>query len=174
VKAQTTADTAKENIKKTSDYALPYPGILPGNPLYGLKVFRDKVFEFLIIDSLKKSDFYLLQADKRLAAGNALIKKGEVVLGEQTISKAEKYFELAVNNFSLIKESSDLQRDLNNRLKRSAAKHEEIITYHINTGSESIRGGLNVSLFVINNIAKNLGLFEKDQERESTVSSSVR
>ncbi len=62
VRAQTTAENAKENVKKFSEYALPYPGILPDNVLYNLKVFRDKVFEFLIIDPVKKADFYLLQA----------------------------------------------------------------------------------------------------------------
>ena len=40
-------------------YELPYPGILPGSPLYILKVIRDKIIETLTQDSLKKSNFYL-------------------------------------------------------------------------------------------------------------------
>src|SRR5438309_421306 len=47
-------------------YQLPYPGMLPDNPLYFLKVIRDGVWSFLLSNPLKKADFDLLQADKRV------------------------------------------------------------------------------------------------------------
>src|SRR5260221_7243175 len=49
-------------------YDLPYPGILPDNPLYTLKVIRDEVVSFFISDPLKKASFDILQADKRIGA----------------------------------------------------------------------------------------------------------
>ena len=52
----------------TPNYLLPYPGMLPDNPLYMLKAMRDRVINFLIADSQKKAEFYLLQSDKRLNA----------------------------------------------------------------------------------------------------------
>src|SRR5579883_115828 len=50
------------------DYVLPYPGILPDNPFYFLKVLRDRLILFFISNPTKKSSFYLLQSDKRLEA----------------------------------------------------------------------------------------------------------
>ncbi len=54
------------------EYNLPYPGILPDHPLYFLKQLRDKILDFLITDPVKKAEFYILQADKRLSMGIAL------------------------------------------------------------------------------------------------------
>jgi len=53
-------DTRKQSI----DYTLPYPGLLPDNPLYPLKMIRDRIILFLINDSAKRTEYYLLQADK--------------------------------------------------------------------------------------------------------------
>ena len=52
-------------------YELPYPGILPDNPLYFLKAIRDNVLGFFITDPLKKADYSLLMADKRLQSAKA-------------------------------------------------------------------------------------------------------
>src|SRR3989344_6985739 len=62
----TATDSATDQVE---EYTLPYPGILPDNLLYPIKVFRDRIVSFLISDPLKKAEFNLLQADKRLQAG---------------------------------------------------------------------------------------------------------
>src|SRR5260370_38981843 len=74
------AKTATDSSKM--DYQLPYPGILPDNPLYELNALRDRIYGFLISDPLKKSEFDLLQADKRLAVGISLFNKGKKELAE--------------------------------------------------------------------------------------------
>ncbi len=154
VRAQTSAETVKDTIKKNVDYALPFPGILPDNFLYGAKVMRDKVFEFLIIDPLKKADFYLLQADKRLSAGDNLISSGKSVLGEQTISKAEKYLALSLRFLQTAREKGKDTGDLEDRLKRASTKHEEIINLLGKKSPDSIKSGLLVS----EKIAHDIGL----------------
>ncbi len=65
-------ENSKENVmtstsssKKTIEYALPYPGLLPDSPLYILKAIRDRIIEVLISDTMKKANFELLAADKR-------------------------------------------------------------------------------------------------------------
>ena len=70
-----------QNISTSSaipkvEYELPYPGLLPDNPLYYLKAIRDNILKFLIRDPMKKAEFDLLQSDKRLGASYALLKKG--------------------------------------------------------------------------------------------------
>lgn len=79
----TTTTTTTKTISTTSkvEYVLPYPGILPTNPLYFLKSFRDWIIESLISDPIKKSEFYLLQADKKL--GMALVLHDAKNSGEE-------------------------------------------------------------------------------------------
>lgn len=110
------------------DYALPYPGILPSNPLYLLKAFRDKIVSMLIGDPLKKAEFDLLQADKRLNAAVMLSKKDssgksrELVIS--TISKGENYFEEAVSKTIEAKREGRETSDFAKKLFSASQKHE--------------------------------------------------
>jgi hypothetical protein len=118
------------------NYNLPYPGILPDNPLYVLKVFRDRLISFFISDPLKKSAFELLQADKRLQAAFYLEKK-DLSIGRQgskedelvgsTLSKGENYFEESLTS---IKAAKQMGEDVNpqiTRLQSAAVKHMLVI-----------------------------------------------
>lgn len=108
-------------------YDLPYPGILPDNPLYFLKAIRDNVFGFFISDPLKIADFDLLQADKRLGSAKALFDKGNIPLSITTLSKSGNYFEKAI---AFSEKAKTQGRDANpiiDRLLVSSKKHEQII-----------------------------------------------
>ncbi len=113
----------------TVDYALPYPGILPDNPLYFLKAARDKVISFLIADPLKRGKFDLLQADKRLQMGVYLIQKDkkELPLAVSTISKGQNYFTEAADQVAIIKQKKESSADFVKELQTAAAKHEEVL-----------------------------------------------
>lgn len=117
-----------QDAKKKVEYQLPYPGLLPDSPLYFLKAVRDAVIDFLISDPLKKADFYLLQADKRVNAGFYLVEtKNNYELAESTISKGENYFEKAIVK---TKEANSQGMDIGgikNRLLASSQKHQEVI-----------------------------------------------
>jgi hypothetical protein len=80
------------------DYSLPYPGLLPDNPLYIFKAIRDKLQGLLISNSLRKAEFDMLQADKRLEASILLLttEKNKADLSLSTLSKANNYFEDAL------------------------------------------------------------------------------
>lgn len=128
IKEATESSNVKSEDKKV-EYQLPYPGLLPDNPLYFLKALRDAVIDFLISDSLKKADFYLLQADKRLNAGVYLFKIGKekYSLAESTISKGENYFEKALAKAKDTgKQGMDID-DIASRLLTSSKKHQEVI-----------------------------------------------
>lgn len=123
-------ESAEKNVEQSDEeYALPYPGILPDNPLYPLKAFRDRVVGFLISDSLKLAEFNLLQADKRLQAGVFLIEKNKKFdLAEETISKGENYFEYAITNTQdAEKQGKDLGA-IKDKLRKSIRKHKKVIT----------------------------------------------
>ncbi|MGH7203462.1 MAG: DUF5667 domain-containing protein [Candidatus Levyibacteriota bacterium] len=81
----------------TSTYQLPYPGLLPDNPLYFLKSLRDNMMGFFIGKPLDKAEFMLLQSDKQVAASYLLItKENKTDLAVSAFSQAQDYLEEAI------------------------------------------------------------------------------
>lgn len=132
--------------KPTVDYQLPYPGILPDHPLYPLKVLRDKTYDFFLRDSLKKAEFKLLTADKRLFMAIMLFDKGKPALSEQTISEASKYYGEAVLTLYRAQDEGRETEALKSELITSGEKHEEIIRELQENSEETIKSGLQESL----------------------------
>jgi len=115
------------------EYSLPYPGILPGNPLYSVKAIRDKFTEFLISAPDKKAKFELLQADKRLAASIDLFDQGKDSLGESTLSKSQNYLDNSLNQIVIAKKSNKFVGDISSKAKSSSEKQVEVASNLIKT-----------------------------------------
>lgn len=108
-------------------YQLPYPGLLPTNSFYFLKVTRDNVFGFFLSDPLKKTEFYLLQSDKRIEASYVLSeqKPYEFVLVTQTFDESLSYFSDALLHLTdAHKQGIDI-RAVQQRMLLSNLKHQE-------------------------------------------------
>jgi len=120
--------TSAPSPTPTVDYYLPYPGILPDNMLYPLKMARDRVWLFLTIDPLKKGEKLLLFSDKRLGAGKTLIEGGKVELGISTITKGEKYLEEAIAQAERARKKGKETTALYEKLEKATLKHQEILT----------------------------------------------
>jgi hypothetical protein len=135
-------------------YDLPYPGMLPDNPLYVLKQARDWILDKMIVDPMKKTEFYILQGDKRLAMGLIFSESGKSVLSEQIISKGEKYMNNAVQSLlTLKKQGKDVPAYMTDRLTQSLAKHAEALTSEIaKTTDASIKAGLTGSLDLVSTL----------------------
>ncbi|OGH10737.1 MAG: hypothetical protein A3B38_03455 [Candidatus Levybacteria bacterium RIFCSPLOWO2_01_FULL_36_13] len=121
-----------QNISTSSaipkvEYELPYPGLLPDNPLYYLKAIRDNILKFLIRDPMKKAEFDLLQSDKRLGASYALLKKGNYDLCITTLSKSGNYFDDAIANIFKAKKQGEKVDQLLDRMITSSIKHQLVI-----------------------------------------------
>lgn len=108
------------------DYELSYPGLLPDHPLYFLKATRDRIISFFTSNPLKKARFNLLQADKRTQASYLLVDKGKIDLSQSTLSKAENYFEEAVNNTKEAKSQGIEVTDMARSLRLANIKHNEV------------------------------------------------
>ena len=140
-------ETSMEDIASTPssvtaiDYALPYPGLLPDSPLYVLKTIRDRIVEILISDPIKKANFYLLAADKRLNEGVSLFNKGEkkYALGETAISKGENYFEKGIAQIERAKKQGIATADTSQRFHLASLKHRETIKSLINKSRGDIK-----------------------------------
>lgn len=124
------AQTEPITQNPTIDYKLPYPGILPDSPLYNLKTFRDRLISFFISDPTKKSEFDLLQADKRLNSAIILFAEGskKYDLAETTVSKGENYFEDAMKNLKTAKTQGEvIEQSLLGNFELSSKKHKEVL-----------------------------------------------
>ena len=113
-------------ITPTPDYLLPYPGILPDSPLYGFKTLRDKIVSIMIGDPLKKAEFDLLQADKRIGAALQLLKTGnkeKQLVALSTISKGQNYYEEAIEKLAEARKQGTGVTIIDTNMKRAGATH---------------------------------------------------
>jgi len=124
--AQESASSSSSQLAKVQ-YDLPYPGILPDNPLYFLKAVRDNLWGFFITDPLKKSDYDLLMADKRLVSSEYLLNEGKTDLAITTLSKAGNYFDQAISQAYKVKTQGDDANSILSRLLSASKKHQFII-----------------------------------------------
>ncbi|MBI5619910.1 hypothetical protein HY950_03040 [Candidatus Gottesmanbacteria bacterium] len=130
----------------TAEYALPYPGMLPDHPLYSIKALRDRIMDFLIVDPARKVEFSILQADKRLVMGKALLEKGNAQLAEAVVSKGEKYMHRAVSNLLLLKTQGKILPGDVDRLEKSLTKHAEVLEELIVKSADPQKAGFTGSL----------------------------
>lgn len=120
-------DASASAVPLQVQYDLPYPGLLPDNPLYYLKAIRDNLLKFFISDPLKKSQFDLLQANKRLGAAEQLLNKGKNDLAITTLSKSGNYFEDAITQVETAKKTGEYTSTFLTELLTAARKHQSEI-----------------------------------------------
>ncbi len=108
-------------------YDLPYPGILPDNPLYFLKALRDNVINLFITDPFKKANYDLLMADKRLVSASALIDKKNYPLAITTLSKSGNYFDQSIQLIQQVKGQRTSVKEFLNKMYLAAQKHQQVI-----------------------------------------------
>lgn len=106
-------------------YDLAYPGMLPDNPLYGLKVFRDKISISLMSDPQKKVDFYLLKTDKGILAAAMLVDKKKIELAKETALKAEHNFTLLTYQLNSLGKKPN--EGFFEKLRTASLKHQEVL-----------------------------------------------
>ena len=117
----------------SSNYSLPWPGILPDSKIYKLKVLRDKIIAKMTINPIKKIEFDLLMADKTIHASKILIDKGEVSLAKDTALKGENFFSILVNDYNkAVSSHLKIPRDLDTEIDLATIKHQEVFNSIIN------------------------------------------
>lgn len=141
--------TASATPAPSVEYFLPYPGLLPDHPLYLLKSFRDRILAILIADPVKRVEFNLLMADKRLNMGIFLSEKGKEQLAESTISQGEEYLLTAVEQFGALAGKQQNLEVLTDKLKAAVVKHEAVVTQMKDKASKEYQKGYTASLQTI-------------------------
>lgn len=113
-------------VTQKIDYTLPYPGVLPDNPIYFLKVLRDNVLLFLIQDRVQRSFYLIRLADKRVESAKMLLDKGETSLAAETAVQGEDYLTRAVDEAAGAKTEGRNVAELFAKLTVAGAKHDEV------------------------------------------------
>jgi hypothetical protein len=125
------------------EYVLPYPGILPDHPLFAIKKLRDWIFEQLISDPLRKTEFYILQADKRLSMALAFMDKSKPEGALTSVADAQEFMGQALKTASSARASGqEIPGYILDRFERSIAKHIEVIEGMTLQGGEQFRTAL--------------------------------
>ncbi len=122
------------------EYQLPYPGnVTPDSPLWFVKAGRDKLWYNLSMNPSKKAELALLYADKRLVMSKTLFENEKPDLGFSTLSKGEKYLELALENEKLARSKGGDTSILLTKLGIASLKHREVIEEILTMSPEDAR-----------------------------------
>jgi len=119
---------ATQSSEVKVEYSLPYPGILPDNPLHFLKAIRDRIILMLISDPVKEAEFNLLTSDKRIYAAQLLADRGKDGLSVSTLSKSNNYFHNAISSISEAKKMGKRVDIVLHNMKKSIVKHQEVLS----------------------------------------------
>lgn len=122
------SQTIPTNYGKEESYELPHPGIAPDNPLYPVKMMRDKLLIFVNQDNITRAQYYLLLSDKQTNAGSFLSEEKKYQLAGETFLKAERDYGSALVS---IKAALDLGDQANmefiTKLTKSNQKHAQVM-----------------------------------------------
>lgn len=160
-------EVAASTVVPKVEYHLAYPGILPDHKLYWLKMIRDRVWGWLITDAAKKAEFYLLMADKRIGAAEALLEGGKASLGEVTASKAGNYFLKAVDKLVEAKENGKDVESLEEKLMLANVKHQQVLEELLVKASDEVKNGLLATKEHVQQAANRLVSLEGGMQEES-------
>ncbi len=120
--------TPTMGVVGTNNYYLAYPGVLPDNILYKVKMVRDRLRVWTTRDDLKKANLYLLYADKRLNAARFLVEGSKSRLGVVTASKSGKYLDLAYNSAKRAEGEGKDIGEFWTKLESASEYHVELLT----------------------------------------------
>lgn len=137
-------------------YELPYPGLLPDHPLYIFKSIRDLLLRALISHPIKKVEFDLLMADKRLNMAIFLFQKQKTELGVKTVAEGIDYLKIAKTHITEIPPSFNSQIPASKeKFERSLTAYLEILSQLSQTAVEPNISELNSQLESVKSISAN-------------------
>ena len=128
--AQAASQSSSETVSPTTvDYQLPYPGMLPDNPLYFLKAFRDNLTALFLSKPLDKAQFDLMQSDKNVESSYLLVTQvaGKTDLAVKTFTRGQEEFSEAIAQVISAKKQGYSITDLSKKLELSNQKHIQIL-----------------------------------------------
>lgn len=126
--AQTSGSSVLGIDASEIDYQMPYEGkVLPDSPLWVLKAARDRVWFLITSSPSRKAELALLFSDKRLISAQTLLENKKPDIAISTLTKGEKYLEVAVAQESIARSQGYDTSTFLTRLAVASLKHRQII-----------------------------------------------
>lgn len=129
------------------NYELPYPGILPGNPLYSVKSVRDSLMQWMTRDNIKKAQLRLQISDKQVRGAQMLLKDKDYDRAEKILIDGEDIFDRALEDALNAKEQgASPTSEFREKMRVSNLKHKEVISDILKSVPQKERDGFKKSL----------------------------
>lgn len=141
------------------EYSLPFPGILPDNPFWFLKAFRERLNLYFTYDPLEKAERTLFLADKRLSAAEKLAQKGKYSLAIATATKAEKYLETAMVEGKNADVRGEDASGFFETLSKAALTHRQLLDIMMASAPEDAKPILNKTMDSSKSVYEQAGHF---------------
>lgn len=109
------------------EYVLPYPGFMPGHPLYKVSQIIDQIQEWWSFGSFSKFKYHLASADKKLIEAKTLFEYKQYLLASQAINSYVHHLDNA--SYYLNQAGNENKNITDKKMVFSAAraKHLEIL-----------------------------------------------
>lgn len=109
------------------EYIMPYPSYMPGNKLYKLHSFWEKIEEYWYFGDMAQVKYHQHQSDKYLVEARTLFEYGQTALGVLALSKSNDHFAKAVlYQMDVTHEKKD-DGQQKGQLINAGQKHSEIL-----------------------------------------------
>lgn len=108
--------------------ALPeLTGLLPDNPLYFLKTFRERLGFFFVFDPLRKEELRLRLAEERVAEYQGLVRKGKIRQALASLAQQQVLLNEVESKIEEFKEKGQDISELARRMEEQVARHEMVM-----------------------------------------------
>jgi hypothetical protein len=124
------------------DSDLPSPGLLPDNPFYFLKTWKEAIQNFFTFGAENKAEQFLHLADVRLAEYQKMIEKGKTEIAEKTLAKYEKQLNQALQKIEELENKGKDTKEISQKLEDTINKHLEVLEENLQKAPESAQKGL--------------------------------
>lgn len=146
---ETLAAVSPDTLVGTS--ADTHPLLLPGHPLYFFKQLRERFEGWFALGDVKKTLFFLKQAERRLNESRALLDRGKEELASKNLDKYGDALQKAVSKSSEIKDKNGKNvQDVAERVSEATLKHQDVLLSLYEKAAQSARPALERALAASN------------------------
>lgn len=110
-----------------SEYTFPYPGIMPGNKLYKLVLYKEKFDQIFYFGDLAQYKLNQKLSDKYLIEAKTLFEYRQYSLAVNSLSKSNEYFKKAKVSLNKANKKLKSTREKEENLKNAVYAHNSLL-----------------------------------------------
>lgn len=111
----------------STDYILPYPAAMPGNPLYKVSLISEKLKKYWYFGDYGSFKYNLAYADKYLVEAKTLFEYKQYLLAYNALQKSNTYFKDAGSSIISARSNKKSTSNIESIYKEASKKHREVL-----------------------------------------------